>query len=248
VKRIPGVTRAALLVALVAVGLLVAALAAPAARAQVALSGLSGYWNAPAARVLADGAVEMGYNTIPMRWAWDHRGQYRNDVYFGTIGFVPRVEFSFRITSIPGFRTFQDVDSLANYTDADRMLSLKVQLLQQSRVLPDVAFGVEDLQGTRRFHTSYLVAGRSLRAGPVGLRADAGVAFGLLSPRQRTTLDGVFAGLEARPLDVLALVGEYDTEKWNLGFKVRAPLGLTARCVWLGARHISGGVGLQFRL
>jgi hypothetical protein len=231
-----------------AVAAVLLALAPTPAGAQVSGSGLSGYWNVPTAGVLADGEGELGFNTLPSRWAWDQRGQFRNDIYFGTIGFLPRIEFSFRVTSFPGYKKFVPVDSLSNYTDADRMLSLKVQLLRQSGALPDVAVGMEDIQGTRRFHTGYLVAGRSWKAGPVQLRADAGLARGILSPRTRTTLDGLFAGLEARPLDALALVGEYDTEKWNFGFKLRAPLGITARCVWLDGRILAGGVGMRFKL
>ena len=109
---------------------------------------------------------------VPLR----NRGRFRNDIYFGTIGFLPRVEFSFRVTAIPGLMKFAAEDSLTTYTDADRMLSLKVQLLRQSGILPDVAAGMEDIQGTRRFHTGYLVAGRDWRAGRVRLRADAGLA------------------------------------------------------------------------
>ncbi len=218
------------------------------ALAQVNLSGLSGYWNSPSAQVLGDADAEVGYNTIPKRWTYDHRNEYRNDVYFATVGFIPRVEVSARVTAIPGFYKFQGIDSLTRYSDADRMLSGKLQVVRGRRWIPDLTLGVEDPFGTRRFHTSYVVAGRSFRFGTTHVRADAGYAFILPRNVAGHTLKGGFLGVDARFIDALGLVAEYDSEKWNLGVKLRAPLGLTGRLVWLNAQSLSGGVGLHLKL
>ncbi len=237
--------RLAWIVALATV--LLQALARPAG-AQLNLHGLSGAFNTPSAEVLGDGWAEIGYNSVPKHWAWDSRGLYRNDAYFGTVGFLPRVEVSFRVTTIPGFRKFAFVDSLSTYTDADRMLSGKVQLLKAGEILPDVAFGLEDVSGTHRFHAEYLVAGRGFDLAGTRVRLDAGWSGAALSTNGTQTLQGGFAGMEVRPARFLAFVAEYDTEKWNLGFKLRGPFGVTGRLVWLHGTDPSGGFGLSMKL
>ncbi len=234
-----------------ALGLALAAglwLAPRGAVAQPSMSGLSGHWNAPGAELLGDGRLEFGYNSIPKRWAYDHRGLFRNDVYFATLGFLSRVEVSVRVTSLPGFIAFSNVDSASRLTDADRMVSAKVQFLRASGLRPDVAAGVEDLEGTRRFHTAYIVAGRSFPVGSLQLRVDAGLAGPVFRQRTNVTLNGVFGAAELRAAGRVTAGIEYDSEKWNLGLKARGPAGFTARLVWLNARDLSGGFGLGVNL
>jgi len=216
--------------------------------AQVSLTGTSGYWNTPSAQVLEDSRLEFGYNTVSKRWAYDHRGAYRNDIYFATLGFLSRVEISLRVTAIPGLVAFSQQDSTSRLTDSDRMVSARVELLRASGPVPDVAVGIEDLEGTRRFHTGYVVVGRAVQCGWLRLRADAGYAGGVLRPRARVTLDGLFAGAELRAYGRVALVAEYDTEKWNLGLKARGPLGLTGRLAWLNSSILAGGLGVSLNL
>lgn len=223
-------------------------LAGGPARGQVGISGVLGHWNTPSAEVLRDGGLEFGYNIIPERWAWDHRGQYRNDIYFVSVGFLPRIEVSARVSVIPGFTAFGQIDPQSRYTDADRMFSAKIQLVRHSSAVPDVTVGLEDFFGTRRFHTGYVVAGKNFDARGIRLRVDAGYAGKILRPSTRVTLDGAFIGADLRPVKWLGLVGEYDTEKWNLGFKVRAPFGFTGRVAWLNCRQLSAGVGMSIQL
>jgi hypothetical protein len=219
-----------------------------AGRAEVGMSGLSGYFNAPSAEVLKDGTVEMGYNMFARDWAYDHRGRYSNNAYFATLGFLPRVEVMVRVTALPGFIAYAVEDTASKLTDADRMWAGKAQLIRGSGFLPDVAVGAEDPLGTRRFHAVYLVAGRRLKIAGAEVRVDAGVAPRLLRRVTNYTLHGGFGGIEIRPIRYVALVAEYDSEKWNVGLKAATPLGLTGRLVWLHARTLSGGLGISFRL
>lgn len=220
---------------------------APPARADIGISGLSGHWNTPSAEVLRDGEAEIGYNIIPKAWAWDNRGLYRNDVYFATLGFLPRVEVSARVTAIPGLIGFRPIDSLTTLEDADRMLSAKVQLVRGGR-FPEISVGLEDFFGTRRFHTGYVVMGRSFAMRSTTIRLDVGYAGQVIRKSTRVTLSGAFVGMDLRPTPWLAFTGEYDTEKWNLGFKFHGPLGLTGRVAWLDARQLSVGAGLRLQL
>ena len=217
------------------------------ARAQAGLSGLSGFWNAPSAELFRDGKVELGYNIIPKEWAYDSRGEFRNDVYFATLGFLPRIEISARVTVLPGSRIFTDLDPGSRLTDADRMMSGKLLLLEQKGSIPDLALGIEDPFGTRRFHTAYLVAGREFRRNRTRARVDVGYASPVLRTRAHT-IRGGFGGADVSPLKPLSVVLEYDTEKWNLGIKARGPFGLTAKVAWLDLRRISGGASLRVTL
>jgi len=223
-------------------------LGASPGRAQVGMSGLSGYFNTPSAEVLRDGTAEIGYNVFAKGRAYDHRGQYSNNVYFATLGFLPRAEVMVRITALPGFISYTAEDSASRLTDADRMWAGKVQLIRGKGLLPDVAMGAEDPVGTRRFHALYVVAGRRGRIGGIEVRVDAGVAPRLLHRVTNYTLHGGFAGFEVRPVKYGAVIAEYDTEKWNVGLKVHTPLGLTGRIVWLDAKTLSGGVGFSIRI
>lgn len=223
------------------------ALAGPA-RAQVSMTGLSGYFNTPSAEVLRDGTLEIGYNVFARQWSYDHRGIYSNNAYFATLGFLPRVEVMVRVTALPGYISYTESDSLSNLTDADRMWAGKIQVVQGSRWIPDVALGLEDPLGTRRFHAVYLVAGRRFRFAGMGARVDGGVTARLLRRVSNYTLSGGFGAFELRPAKFVALLAEYDTEKWNVGLKLSAPPGLTARLVWLNARTFTGGLGLTAHL
>ncbi len=218
------------------------------ARAQVGISGVLGHWNTPSAEVLRDGELEFGYNIIPERWAWDHRGQYRNDIYFASVGFLPRIEVSARVSAIPGFLAFGQIDPQSRYADADRMFSAKIQLVRHSSLAPDVTVGLEDFFGTRRFHTGYVVAGKDFEARGIRLRVDAGYAGRVLRTASPVTLDGAFIGADLRPVRWFGVVAEYDTEKWNLGFKVRAPFGITGRAAWLNGQQLSAGAGMSIQL
>ena len=219
-----------------------------AGRAQVGMSGLSGYINVPSAEVLQDGTLEFGYNVFAQRWAYDHRGRFSNNAYFATLGFVPRVEAMVRVTAVPGLISYTEEDSSSNLTDADRMWAGKWQVVRGSGLAPDVAVGTEDPLGTRRFHAIYVVAGRRLRVAGAEFRVDAGVAPRLVKHVTNYTLHGGFAAAEVRPIPWAAFAAEFDTEKWNVGFKARAPLGLTGRLVWLNGRTLTGGLGLRLRL
>ena len=60
-------------------------------RPTVSLTGTTGFINTPWCGVMSDRGVEMGYSQIPKAVAYDHRGSYRNDVYYVALGFLPRV-------------------------------------------------------------------------------------------------------------------------------------------------------------
>lgn len=213
----------------------------------ISLHGMSGFVNTPWAGTVPDRRLEAGYSKVPKGWADDHRGQYDNEIYYLTLGFLPRIEGSIRWTVLPGLKTFQGDAPESELTDTDYMASGRLNLVPPRPGRPGLAVGAEDLKGTRRFQATYAVAGLPLRIGRVQSRVSLGYAFRALEASHRTLL-GTFGAVEIRPVDRLALQSEYDTEKWNVGLGVAAPYGIRLRAVLLNMETLSVGLGFGITL
>jgi hypothetical protein len=213
----------------------------------IGLTGMTGFANTPWAGVLGDRRIEAGYSHVPRRWAYDHRGVDDNEVFYVTMGFLPRVETSVRWTVIPGYRSFEEIVPDSRLTDTDYMASGRLCVIRPSWNRPGLSFGVEDVRGTRRFHSTYGVAGMPWRIESLRGRVTMGYAFKALEASRRTLL-GTFGAFEVTPIRLLHAAVEYDTEKWNLGLSVPGPYGLRARIDWLDLRIPSVGIGFGFSL
>jgi hypothetical protein len=211
------------------------------------LTGVTGFVNTPWAGVLTDRRLEAGYSHIPRRWTYDHRGHNDNEAYYLSLGFLPRAEASIRWTVIPGLRSFEDQVPDSRLTDTDYMASGRLCLVPPAWNRPGLSVGVEDARGTRRFHSTYAVAGMPWHVVSLHGRATMGYAFDVLEATRRTLL-GTFGAVEISPVCLVAAQVEYDTEKWNLGLAVPAPYGLRLRAAWLNLRSLSVGVGFGLSL
>jgi len=211
------------------------------------LTGMTGFVNTPWAGVLADRRLEAGYSHLPLEWAYDHRGTNDNEVYYVTLGFLPRTELSVRWTVIPGLRSFEDDVPESELTDTDYMASGRLCLVPPRTNRPGLAVGIEDAKGTRRFHSTYAVAGLPWRIQQVQGRLSMGYALDAFEAGRRTLL-GTFGAFEFSPWRYLAAQLEYDTEKWNLGLAVPAPHGIRFRAAWLHLQSLSVGVGFGHSL
>ena len=209
---------------------------------RVSLTGMTGFINTPWCGVIQDRRVEAGYNQIPKKAAYDHRDEYRNDVYYAALGFLPHVEAGLRWTVLPGSRAFSDVAPDSKLTDSDRMLSGRISLLTPRLGRPGLAVGIEDAFGTRRFHSTYAVAGIPFEYQGLHSRLTLGYAPRVLTA-SRYTLDGAFGATEVNVWRPVALSLEYDTEKWNTALGLELPLGLRARVALLDMQHLSFGAG-----
>ena len=67
----------------------------------VSLSGMTGMINTPWCGVARDGDIEVGFNSLSKKGSYDHRGENRNDVYYGSIGFLPHLEVGVRWSPTP---------------------------------------------------------------------------------------------------------------------------------------------------
>ncbi|TMQ64293.1 MAG: YjbH domain-containing protein [Candidatus Eisenbacteria bacterium] len=219
---------------------------------RASMSGMTGFVNTPWCGTIGDRDLEVGYNTIPKAVAYDHRGQFRNDVYYAALGFMPHFEAGLRWTVIPGLKSFGELVPNSKLTDSDRMLSARVELVAPRVNRPGLAIGIEDARGTRRFHSTYVVTGIPMDIYQLQNRMSLGYAPHIFTA-SRHVLDGLFGAVEVLPWRFVALALENDTQKWNglAGFEVG--LGLRVRVALLDleradSKRVSLGAGWSHSL
>lgn len=226
--------------------------AAPAQRSDarpgwVSLSGMTGLATIPWAGTIGDRMMEVGYTWVPERWAYDFRDVHPNAYYFGTIGFLPRVEVQLRWTQIVGRRDFEEIVPDSRLADLDRTAGARIALIPPAEGRPGLAIGMDDIVGTRRFHSTYAVAG--IPATILGVRTRAAIGYAptaFAAPRH--VLDGAFGGVEVQPWRALRLQVEYDSEKWNAGIGVAPGFGFRFRVAALDLESLSAGAGWSWPL
>jgi len=166
----------------------------------------------------ADGTLAVGANLIDRRYhGYDglEYGEHAALVEFATVGFLPFVEVGLRLTRVTG---------IPRFALGDRMVSVRVRLVEEGTEVPAVVVGAHDLVGTRRFHTTYAVASKSVATlppvGTVGLHLGYG-GDPLSLRRVGHGLDGAFGGVSVAPSRWASLFAEYDTERVNAGARLR---------------------------
>jgi hypothetical protein len=216
-------------------------------REPVSLTGMTGFAYTPWCGVAPDQEMELGYNAISKEGAWDHRDQHRNDVYYGTVGFLPHVELGLRWTVIPGLKAFEEIVPESELTDSDRMVSGRVEVLPPRPGRPGLALGIEDAIGTRRFHSTYAVVGMELQKESLRGRLSVGYAPRILTA-SRYTLDGAFGAVSGGPWRGMTAALEHDSEKVNALLGYEARFGFRARFALLDLRHWAAGLGWSHAL
>ena len=208
----------------------------------VAFSGMTGFIQTPWAGVISDRGLEAGYDWVPKKWAYDHRGRNDNQIFYATLGFLPRVETAIRWTRIPGYHSFEEIVPDSKLVDIDRMSSGRVEIVPATRIHPGLAAGIEDVQGTRRFHSTYTVAGMPFSIFQLEGRASLGYGFRAFDAG-RYVLDGTFGALELDPTRFARVQAEYDTEKWNIGLGLSPGAGFRIRAALLNLESLTIGAG-----
>jgi len=129
--------------------------------------GGTGLLQTPTARMADDGdiAFTASYNSPYSR-------------YNLTVQPLPWLESSFRYINVSNIR-YGALNVSGRQSYKDKSIDFKVRLWQESRSIPEVAFGVRDLGGTGFFSSEYLVANKNF--GPVD--ASVGFATGYIGNR-----------------------------------------------------------------
>jgi hypothetical protein len=213
---------------------------APVLAAQ-ALTGTTGLVTVPTAAMPPDGSATIGVHWVAPRY---HRSPYGDNtaVYeFADIGFLPFLEVGLRLT-----RVLDTPDQALG----DRMISVRLRVLEEGDRTPAVVFGAHDLVGTRIYHTTYVAASKEIErvpiAGAVGVHAGYGGQWlGIRAKGEQ--FQGFFGGVSVSPRPWISLLAEHDAERVNVGVRLR---------VWrlnlLGAAYgmdgLSGGISYTHQL
>lgn len=177
-----------------------------------------GYFNMPSARVAKEGTVALGFSYVP---------PYRN--YAATLVPLPRLELSLNYRVFIGIPD-PDMGELGFGSFSDRGINAKLSLFQPSDgfpYFPEVTVGCEDFYGTKRFHSFYFVATKTL----LDWNLEATVGWG------KGRMKGFFAGMGWTPfrksayslLKGVSVLAEYDAidYKHHLG---EHPQGREVKC------------------
>jgi len=213
----------------------------PMALSSQALTGTTGLVTIPTAVMPPDGSATIGAHWIDARY---HRSPYgdKTAVYeFADIGFLPFVEVGLRLTRV--------LDTPGQAL-GDRMISVRLRVLEEGDRAPAVVVGAHDLVGTRIYHATYVAASKEIAkvpvAGAVGLHAGYGGQWlGIRAKGEQ--FQGFFGGVSVSPRPWIALLAEHDAERVNAGVRLR---------VWrlnlLGAAYgmdgLSGGISYTHQL
>jgi len=210
----------------------------PIIEPRASLTGTTGLINTPTPHVASEGTLHMGYSYIPPEYAYEGRGSLENEYWYLTLGFLPWVETSLRATVLPGEYLIDEVPVDA----VDRMGSFRVQSPWPGG-RTTIGAGIDDIRGTRRFHSMYVVASQSVGSYFGGPAGEVTLGYGLRKfDAARYLLDGVFAGVQLQLTPWAITLAEYDSEKWNGGIRLVAFDRLSAQLVFLNFEEPSGGV------
>ncbi|OHD90704.1 YjbH domain-containing protein [Sulfuricurvum sp. RIFCSPLOWO2_12_FULL_43_24] len=184
-------------------------------------SGKTGLIETPNARVMNDWRVRPHY--------------FYSDpfLYYGVlIAPLPRLELNLRMTQVRGVPGFGDSAGYGDYKD--KAIDFKFLLAKEDRILPAIAVGFDDIQGTGLYSSKYLVAskrfgwidmsggyalgrlgGEDLSRYGANYSSDRGIDF-LTSTEIRG--GGWFGGLEAHFTPDLSLKAEYSPINYHYDF------------------------------
>lgn len=164
----------------------------------LSFQGLPGIIDIPTATMVPTGRVDLAYNVKRDSRLFPNINRQQNFSF--AIGLLPRL-------TIGGRGTWADEES-----PRDISANLQFLILQEGLWWPAVALGLQDIGGgAQLFESNYLVLSKTFFDRG---RLTAGYGTG------PDTLDGFFAGAEVAVNRFITLLGEYDSDDVNFGFRL----------------------------
>lgn len=201
------------------------------------LTGTTGLVTIPTARMADDRSLTVGAHLVDRRYHQSPYGDRTAVVEFATLGFLPFMEVGLRLTRV--------LDTPRQGL-GDRMVSVRLRLLEEGPYTPAVAAGAHDLVGTRIYHATYVAASKEVApvpgAGTVGLHLGYGGDWTPLDAEDHQFV-GFFGGVSVSPRPWLTLLAEHDAERINAGVRLRLFRRVTLLGALQGRDGLSGGVG-----
>ena len=193
------------------------------------LSGTSGLFNIPSAEMAEDRTLMTGAHFLhrdygSYKYGRDQDYQWHALATYASLAFMPWMELQFRYTHLLG----REISQTTRYFP-DRMISVRVRVLAQGRVLPALVLGLQDMsyltggeEGNAYFASNYIVASRKEEIGGVRVHGHLGYALPQRQGLKQSANEGVFGGISLGPVrhPGMELIVEHDSRRWNVAGKV----------------------------
>jgi hypothetical protein len=219
------------------------------------LTGTNGLFKIPSAYVAPDGQSYIGASFYPKGYykLYGTGDRFTGMPTFITLSMYDRVEIMFRYTHQIG----QEVSPKTSYFP-DRMFTLRYNALKEGDKYPAITIGLHDvseaLGGTSAppfFVATYLVASKTVETKALYIAPTVGYAYDIILKNSRPMIfNGLFAGVEltANQFPHLTLVGEYDSESFNVALKTTVLGHLHFAVGLLDMQALSGFFTYRFNL
>lgn len=209
------------------------------------LSGLSGLLNIPTADIQKDGSLIIGANFLERNHLKYGGGTMDVIAPFVTIGFLPFLEVSIRITRQLNYQGESHV--------MDRMFSGKLKFIDEGNYTPTVTLGLHNPYSTdsraKHFTSTYLVLSKNIETISFINKFHISVGYGTdLIKAADYQYVGLFGGISLTLFDSIDMIGEYDAERFNAGLRLTLFNHIKLLGGFMDLKHFSGGVAVNFIL
>ena len=136
----------------------------------------------------------------------------------------------------------------------DRMMSMRIYLLEEKPNVPSVLIGFHDFGGiisassNNYFGANYLVVSKSIIFSTFSMDNTIGYGFDLKNDPSNT-LDGFFGGVEIqfRQFEKVSWIIEFDSKRFNTAMKTEIGF-LQCMAGVMGMKYFSGGCSVRQKL
>jgi hypothetical protein len=169
------------------------------------------------------------------------------------IGFHSRFEIGGRVAGFPELIT-NDPNKINDYYN-DRCINFKFIILKEKKFLPQIAIGSQDLIGTRKYNTTYLVCSKSIKSLKMlnfnfiaGYGSDISTFLYENSEWNVKFLNGFFGGISTTISEYGIINLEYDSRDINLGVTLKYKKYVGLNLFLTGMKYPGGGFWVRFGL
>ena len=218
------------------------------------LTGTNGLFKIPSAYVAPDGQSYIGASFYPKGYYeyLNAGSRFTGMPTFITLSMYDRVEIMFRYTHQLG----HEVNPQTQYFP-DRMFTLRYNALKEGQNYPAITIGLHDVSealggttATPWFLATYLVASKTIETKSLSIVPTVGYAYDLIERNRNQVFNGLFAGVEltATQFPYVTVVGEYDSESFNVALKTTVLGHLHFAVGLLDMQALSGFFTYRFNL
>lgn len=204
--------------------------------------GVSGTLYCPEAFTVGDGKMALtvsAHNDQFARREGDitHIGQWAAALNFGL---HPRIEAGIRLV---GVNNLQNNDTSLPYRFmTDRNMNLKIVLCKERDIWPQIAFGLQDFAGTRKYNCTALILGKRIPINnTIHLCLNIGYGTRLSKVLSKTPpdgyrLQGLFGSFKVG-YSWLKVLGEYESKGFNTGIELDILKSISIKLFYAGFNY-----------